>query len=231
MVNIQGGVYMQPRHITLVITACFSLSHASHEAMPMPDQRSTQDLHVVAHQFPHLLYNAFMALNHDSSKEERYEAFQGAVNNIVNIASLIRSANELTGDDIDRLMYAVDDMFEDNVYAAEPSHEPLIDDRAIIDTDSIDPDEYTAPTTRNAHVVAHNFPHLVLNAFIALNNDNDRTERHLAFYNAMNNIINIASVMRSYQYTNKENVYTILRILDTALGEDNIELRFADITD
>ncbi len=182
--------------------------------------RSKQDLQVVAHQFPHLLMNAFIALNHDNDKDERYQAFYNAINNIVNIASLIRSAEEITDPEISDILRTLDTIFDEG-----SSHNNVAETRMTNDTVS---PRITTKTlhTRNAHVIAHNFPHLMLNTFIALNHENDDTERHLAFFNAIHNIVNIASAIRSTQDLNQENVSTILAILDTALGEDNVELRF-----
>jgi len=222
---------MATRCITLLMTVgcSFSSVQATHTDMATTTTRSSQDLKIVAHQFPHLLFNAFMALNNENDKEERYQAFNNAVNNIVNIASLIRSASEVTGQDMDYMLNTLDTIFDEEMEDAKQSHGNKSYPRVTVDTEMMPEDERHATPTRNAHIVAHNFPHLVLNTFIALNNDNDRTERHLAFYNAINNIVNIASVIRSGQDATRENVYKILSILDTALGEDNIELRFYDI--
>lgn len=215
----EGHMFTRP--ITLALTACL-IAPQTYTADTYSSQhtRTKQDLQVVAHQFPQLLMNAFVALNHENDQNERDQAFYNAINNIVNIASLVRSAHDITDPEISDILRMLDSIFEE-----DPYHENVPDTRMTCDTISCEQHVRTLHT-RNAHVIAHNFPHLMLNTFIALNHDNDDTERHLAFFNALNNIINIATAIRSTQDLNRENVRTILGILDTALGEDNVELKF-----
>lgn len=212
---------MFTRPMTLVLTACLMVpqAYAADSYTQMPT-RSSHDLKVIAHQFPQLLMNAFVALNHDNSQEERDGAFYNAINNIVNIASLIRSTNDISDQEISDILRTLDDIFQE-----QPEHQNVADTRMTEDTTTYC-SSHKSLQARNAHVIAHNFPHLMLNTFIALNHDNDDTERHLAFFNAINNIVNIASAVRSNQDLNRENVRAILTILDTALGEDNVELTF-----
>ena len=177
-------------------------------------------LYEVGEQFPHLLINSFVALNQENNTKERYQAFYNALNSIVNIASHIRSVNDLTSQEIDEILHTVDQLFDESTI--DEDNEPLENTKVTLDTEYTFTDDNTK---RNSHIIAHNFPHLMLNAFIAFNSDNDRTERHLALYNALNNIVNIATVIRSSSDMDENNIYHIIGLLDTALGEDNIELK------
>jgi len=182
--------------------------------------RTDQELGVVAQQFPQLLLNAVIAL-HENDEDKRYEAFCNAVSNIANIASLIKSTQNISSRDIEYMLHACDKILHEDE-EQDPMHEELIDIDMAFDT------QYRAclrdEAPRSSHMIAHNFPHLVLNVFIALNEENDQFERQCAFYNAINNIINIASALRSEKQIDKQEVFDILSILDTALGEHNINL-------